>query len=64
MASQTDFIQYKFEHYCIRENHSKDALNHRELCEIMMRASKNILTTLFRGGTLSGIPLRPVLISI
>ena len=37
MSSQTDFIQYKSEHYkqyFIRENRSKDALNHRELCEI------------------------------
>ena len=34
MPSQIDFIQYKFDHYFIRENRSKDALNHRELCEI------------------------------
>ena len=38
MPSQADFIQYKCEHYkqyLIRENRSEDALNHRELCEIV-----------------------------
>ena len=32
-----DFIQYKFDYlkqYFMREKRSKDALNHRELCEI------------------------------
>ena len=37
MPSQTDFIQYKFDHYFIRENRSKDALNQGELCEIAIR---------------------------
>ena len=40
MASQTDFIKYKFDHYFIRENGSKDALNHRELCEMVIRTKK------------------------
>ena len=44
MSSQTDFIQYKFEHYkqsLISENHSKHALNHRELCEIAIFGHRN-----------------------
>ena len=40
MSSQIDFIQYKFEHkkqYFICENCSKDALNHHQLYEIILR---------------------------
>ena len=40
MSSQIDFIQYKFEHYkqyFISANHSKNALNHHELCEIAIQ---------------------------
>ena len=36
----TDFIQYNFDHlkqYFIREKRPKHTLNHRELCEIVMR---------------------------
>ena len=32
-----DFIQYKFDHYFIRGNRSKDTLNHSELCEMVMQ---------------------------
>ena len=28
MPGQIDFIQYKFDHYFIHENRSKDTLNH------------------------------------
>ena len=49
MASQTDFIKYKFDHYFICENGSKDALNHRELCEMVIRTKKKrILASLAR----------------
>ena len=43
LSSQIDFIQYKFEHYkqyLISENHSKDTLNHRELCEIAIQCKE------------------------
>ena len=40
MSSQTDFIQYKFEHYkqyFVSEKCFKGALNHCKLCEIAIR---------------------------
>ena len=37
VPSQIDFIQYKFEHYFICENHSKDTLNHHELYETVIQ---------------------------
>ena len=70
MSSQIDFIQYKFKHYkqyFISENRSKDALNHHELSEIAIQGKKTfwqVLLVFFRGGTLSKIPLRPVLMSV
>ena len=40
MFQVIDFIQYKFDHlkqYFIHEKHSKDVLNHRKLCEIVIQ---------------------------
>ena len=36
MPSQIYFIQHKFDHYFIHEDHSKEALNHHKLCEIVI----------------------------
>ena len=56
---------WSIKQYFICENRSQDVLNHHKLCEIAN--VKNILVGLIRifcGGTLSRIPLKPVLISI
>ena len=69
MSSQTDFTQYKFDYskqYFIHENCSKDALNHHKLSEMEIQMYKTFwqaMLVFFWGGTLSRIPLRPVLIS-
>ena len=50
-----------------RENRFKHALNHRQLCEIAIWTKKSFclaFPVFFGGENFSGIPLRPVLISI